>query len=106
MMNKLLKKIAMALFVTAAFLSASDVTAQKYFMYVGTYTTWKEGGKGIYLYRFNTQDGQITYEGVTTGIRNPFFLAQGCPLIVNGIPNPAGFLAGAGLSAIFLRRRS
>ncbi len=76
-MNKLLKKIAMALFVTAAFLSASDVTAQKYFMYVGTYTTWKEGGKGIYLYRFNTQDGQITYEGVTTGIRNPSFLLAG-----------------------------
>jgi len=43
-------------------------------MYVGTYTTWKEGGKGIYIYRYDARSGKITYVDVAKGIDNPTFL--------------------------------
>jgi 6-phosphogluconolactonase len=76
-MNKLLKKLVMALLLTSALGNTADILAQEYFMYVGTYTSWKEGGKGIYLYRFDTKSGKITYVDVTKGIRNPSFLIAG-----------------------------
>jgi len=75
-MNKLFKIITMAFFATALF-STSPARAQEYFMYVGTYTTWKDGGKGIYLYRFDSRNGKITYVDVTGGINNPSFLIAG-----------------------------
>ncbi len=73
-MNKLFKPIIMAFLATASLLAGSAAVAQEYLMYVGTYTTWKEGGKGIYLYRFDAQTGRITYVDVTKGIKNPSFL--------------------------------
>ena len=76
-MNKLLKKLIMAFFVTGPLLTAADGVAQEYFMYVGTYTTWEGGGKGIYIYRFDTRSGQITYVDVNKGIVNPTFLLTG-----------------------------
>ncbi|MBL7826040.1 MAG: lactonase family protein [Saprospiraceae bacterium] len=47
--------------------------AQEKLLYVGTYT--EKGSEGIYVYRFNTQTGALTQASMTTGIKNPSFLA-------------------------------
>ena len=76
-MRKFFKNIIMLLFSTGALLTEFSAVAQEYFMYVGTYTTWKEGGKGIYIYRFDTRSGKITYVDVKKGVANPTFLLTG-----------------------------
>ena len=61
--------------VTVIFLmTISLLHAQNYFMYVGTYTLTKNGGEGIYLYRFSASDGSISYQTVTKDVQNPSFL--------------------------------
>ncbi len=52
----------------------SLLRAQDYYMYVGTYTLAKDGGKGIYLYRFSADSGTVTYQSVISGVENPSFL--------------------------------
>ncbi|NIA29685.1 MAG: beta-propeller fold lactonase family protein [Actinobacteria bacterium] len=47
--------------------------AQDFLVYVGTYTNGES--EGIYLYRLNTANGELTYFSKTTGIENPSFLA-------------------------------
>ncbi len=102
-MNKFFKHITMAFFATASFLAASTAVAQEYLMYIGTYTTWKEGGKGIYLYRFDTQTGRITYVDVTKGVKNPSFLITDAGarylFAVNELGNRQG-----GVSSFYINR--
>ena len=47
--------------------------AQDFLVYIGTYTSGES--EGIYLYRLNTANGELTYLSKTTGIENPSFLA-------------------------------
>ncbi|NQZ69275.1 MAG: lactonase family protein [Lentisphaeria bacterium] len=43
------------------------------FLFIGTYTH-DEGGEGIYTYKFNTETGELTYQCVMKGIKEPSFL--------------------------------
>jgi 6-phosphogluconolactonase len=52
---------------------ADSQSAKELLVYVGTYT----GGKsqGIYTFRMNLDTGELTPAGITTGVKNPSFLA-------------------------------
>ena len=43
------------------------------YLFVGTYA--KASDAGIYLYRFNTEDGSATLVQAVSGIENPSYLA-------------------------------
>jgi 6-phosphogluconolactonase len=49
-------------------------TASQYFVYIGTYTT-KQTSKGIYVYRFDAANGQLTSVGLAAESADPSFLA-------------------------------
>jgi 6-phosphogluconolactonase len=49
-------------------------TAKLYDLVVGTYTR-RNGSKGIYVYRFDTETGKATYLSEIDGIDNPSYLA-------------------------------
>jgi 6-phosphogluconolactonase len=46
-----------------------------YLLFVGTYTNTKAGSKGIYVYRYNADSGQLTSLGVAAETENPSYLA-------------------------------
>lgn len=48
-------------------------TGTDYYLFVGTYTG--EGSEGIYLYRFNSEDGSVTPADTAKGVSNPSYLA-------------------------------
>ena len=48
-------------------------SAQNYYMFVGTYTTGKS--KGIYVYKFNSKNGEVSYVSNTDSCTNPSFLS-------------------------------
>jgi 6-phosphogluconolactonase len=50
-----------------------SVSAQEYFLFVGTYTTGKS--KGIYVFKFNSKNGELQWMGNTDSSANPSFLA-------------------------------
>jgi 6-phosphogluconolactonase len=50
-------------------------TKQKYLMYVGTYTGEGSKSKGIYAYRFDTDNAELTSLGLAAETINPSFLA-------------------------------
>lgn len=50
-----------------------SVSAQDYYMFVGTYTSGKS--KGIYVYKFNSKNGEVEYVSNTDSAANPSFLA-------------------------------
>lgn len=50
-----------------------DSKAAELLVYVGTYTSGKS--EGIYIFRMNLDSGAMTPAGVTTGVKNPSFLA-------------------------------
>ena len=54
-------------------LSALSVSAQDYYLFVGTYTTGKS--KGIYVYKFNSRNGEVEWVSNTDSSANPSFLA-------------------------------
>ncbi|MEA3425681.1 MAG: lactonase family protein [Bacteroidota bacterium] len=54
-------------------LSFPSLYAQHYYLFVGTYTTGKS--KGIYVYEFNAQNGEMTWVSNTDSSSNPSFLA-------------------------------
>lgn len=54
-------------------LLASTASAQKFFLFVGTYTG--TGSKGIYVYKFNAQTGKAEWVSNTDSVVNPSFLA-------------------------------
>lgn len=55
-------------------MAALPARAVELLVYAGTYTS--HGGKGIYLYRFQTATGKLTPEGVAAETPNPSFLLQ------------------------------
>ena len=44
-------------------------------VYVGTYTTGKSGGEGIYIYRMDLSSGELKHFNTVKGVANPSFLA-------------------------------
>jgi 6-phosphogluconolactonase len=51
----------------------ATATPQTYYLFIGTYT-WGKPGKGIYVYRFNSDNGKLTKVSSTEKIINPSFL--------------------------------
>ena len=47
--------------------------AQNYYLFVGTYTTGKS--KGIYVFQFNSKNGEVSYVSNTDSCTNPSFLS-------------------------------
>jgi 6-phosphogluconolactonase len=58
---------------TTTLAATEPQNAKEFWVYVGTYT----GGKsqGIYMFRLNAETGELSPAGVTTGVKNPSFLA-------------------------------
>lgn len=50
----------------------SYAQSNDYYMLVGTYT--QKGSDGLYVYKFNTQTGDLTAVGSAKGVKNPTFL--------------------------------
>lgn len=50
----------------------SNFSSSEYYLFVGTYTD--EDSEGIYLYKFDAEDGSVDSLGVTEGIDNPSYL--------------------------------
>ncbi len=71
-MRRFLREISLSLSVAGA-LSVSACAPGRMVVYLGTYT----GGEseGIYRYALDETSGKLTFEGVTTGVENPSFLA-------------------------------
>ncbi len=71
-MRRFLREISLSLSVAGA-LSVSACAPGRMVVYLGTYT----GGEseGIYRYALDETSGKLTFEGVTTGVKNPSFLA-------------------------------
>jgi 6-phosphogluconolactonase len=67
------------LFALLALTSCSNLgqntrpAAKEYYMLIGTYTSGKS--EGIYVYKFNTEDGTFMPVSVAKGIKNPSFIA-------------------------------
>jgi 6-phosphogluconolactonase len=64
-MRSLLATILLALTITAS--------AQEYYLFVGTYTTGRS--KGIYVFKFNSKNGELQWVSNTDSSANPSFLA-------------------------------
>lgn len=50
-----------------------ETSSSEFYLFVGTYTG--EGSEGIYLYKFNAENGQVDSLGAATGVANPSYLA-------------------------------
>ncbi|HEX8314152.1 MAG TPA: beta-propeller fold lactonase family protein, partial [Flavisolibacter sp.] len=55
------------------FLSMLTASAQKHFLFIGTYTG--TGSKGIYVYQFDAATGKLTWLSNTDSVVNPSYLA-------------------------------
>lgn len=53
-------------------LTVISASAQHFYLFAGTYTTGKS--KGIYIYDFNAQNGEVAYLGNTDSCTNPSFI--------------------------------
>ncbi|MDZ7660155.1 lactonase family protein [Fodinibius sp.] len=51
---------------------SSTTASSEYYLFVGTYTD--EASDGIYLYKFNAEDGSVDSLGVAGGVENPSYL--------------------------------
>jgi len=70
-MKKLLL-IPALLLTLSSFAQKKDATPKTYDLLIGTYTTGSS--KGIYVYRFYTESGQLAYLNQVDGINNPSYL--------------------------------
>lgn len=61
------------LFTTCMAFFALTLSAQNFYLFVGTYTSGKS--KGIYVYQFNTNTGELQWVSNTDSSSNPSFLA-------------------------------
>ncbi len=52
---------------------STDTATNEYYLFVGTYTG--ESSEGIYLYKFNADNGNVDSLGAATGVENPSYLA-------------------------------
>ena len=59
--------------VYPVFSFAQNKPGKVYDLLIGTYTTGKS--QGIYVYRFYTGTGKVTYQNKVTGVNNPSYLA-------------------------------
>jgi len=69
---------SISLFVATSFpltIHAQVQAGGKYLAYVGTYTQEVSQSKGIYVYRFDEDSGQITSLGLAAATTNPSFVA-------------------------------
>ncbi len=62
-----------SLLALCACLCILSVSAQDFYLFVGTYTSGKS--KGIYVYKFNSKNGEVEYVSNTDSSANPSFLA-------------------------------
>lgn len=60
-------------FVCLLLVFSSIINAQKYFLFIGTYTG--TGSKGIYVYQFDAATGKATWISNTDSVVNPSFLS-------------------------------
>src|SRR5690606_24568953 len=56
----------------AASLNSFSQSKRDYYLLIGTYT--KTQDKGIFVYKFDTQTGESSFQSSTEGIKNPSFL--------------------------------
>jgi 6-phosphogluconolactonase len=79
--------------------AAAEKDKASYWMYVGTYTEEGSTSKGIYAYRFDPGNGQLTPIGLAAQTTNPSFLAvhpnHGFLYAVNETGNYKGQKSGA-----------
>ncbi len=62
-----------SLLAALAFFLCTAISAQDYYLFAGTYTTGKS--KGIYVYKFNSVNGELQWVGNTDSCTNPSFLS-------------------------------
>ncbi len=62
-------KIPLTFFFLFLFIACS---AQKYYLFIGTYTN--TGSKGIYVYDFNSKNGDVKWVSNTDSVTNPSYL--------------------------------
>jgi 6-phosphogluconolactonase len=77
-MKKYFKLSLWIIFVSfLPFISIAQSTInQRYFhLIIGTYT--KTQDKGLFVYKFDSETGKLTFESTTEGIKNPSYLAVG-----------------------------
>lgn len=60
--------------IIAAFTGCqSSESVDEFYLFIGTYT--QESSQGIYLYKFDANDGSLDSLGAATGVKNPSYLA-------------------------------
>jgi 6-phosphogluconolactonase len=70
---KMLKYILIMLFAAVLSGCGSSKYHSDYYLFVGSYT--KKPGQGIYVYKFNANDGSLSYVSKATGVENPSYVA-------------------------------
>jgi 6-phosphogluconolactonase len=95
--REILSFLCLAFYVGLA--AASPAPANKYLVYVGTYTEGGSESKGIYAYRFDAGNGEIQSIGLAAKTVNPSFLAvhpnRRFLYAVNEVGNYGGQKSGA-----------
>ncbi len=66
-------RLIYTILLSAALGSSIFAQTSDYFLLVGTYTKGKS--EGIYVYRFNADNGSVSYASKATGVPNPSYLA-------------------------------
>ena len=67
--------IAALLLFLVCLATAEPAAHKSYLIYVGTYTAEGSTSKGIYVYRYDPHNGQVTSIGLAAQTTNPSFLA-------------------------------
>lgn len=71
-----MKNLSILFLLSLSIMGISSCTGQQagsdYYLFVGTYTG--EGSEGIYLYKFNSDDGSFSAVDTVSGIDNPSYL--------------------------------
>lgn len=65
--------VSITLIISLLACSFAGFAQKQYYLLVGTYT--RKTSEGIYVYRFDTTTGKLTYVSKATGVNNPSFLA-------------------------------
>ncbi len=97
--HKLLSIALFFLVLSAVCAGAPAKHNSKYFVYIGTYTEAGSASKGIYAYRFDSVNGELTPIGLAAETVNPSFLAvhpnQRFVYAVNEVSDYKGEKSGA-----------
>ncbi|MGA2643370.1 MAG: lactonase family protein [Candidatus Sulfotelmatobacter sp.] len=102
-----LTSIAAFLLLLACLATAEPASLKTYLVYIGTYTEQGSTSKGIYAYRFDPSNAQLTSIGLAAQTTNPSFLAvhpnHRFLYAVNEVGNYKGGKSG-GVSAFSINR--